>query len=37
MANFTIRKIRPTIAAHSVEYERGKFEEYLKITPGKRQ
>nr|CAG4634748.1 EOG090X04Z9 [Alona affinis] len=33
MANFTIRMSRPHIAAHSVEYERVKFEEYLKITP----
>jgi hypothetical protein len=34
MANFTIRQIRPHIAANAVEYERSKFEEYLKITPG---
>lgn len=33
MANFTIRQIRPQIAANAVEYERTKFEEYLKITP----
>jgi len=33
MANFTIRQIRPQIAACSVEYERKKFEDYLKITP----
>nr|CAG4650110.1 EOG090X04Z9 [Sida crystallina] len=33
MANFTIRQIRPHIAANAVEYERTKFEEYLKITP----
>jgi len=33
MANFTIRQIRPQIAACSVEYERQKFEDYLKITP----
>nr|CAG4645489.1 EOG090X04Z9 [Lynceus sp. MCZ IZ 141354] len=33
MANFTIRQIRPHIVACSVEYERKKFEEYLKITP----
>nr|CAG4648622.1 EOG090X04Z9 [Polyphemus pediculus] len=33
MANFTIRQIRPHIAACSVEYERKKFEDYLKITP----
>nr|CAG4638408.1 EOG090X04Z9 [Cyclestheria hislopi] len=33
MANFTIRQIRPQIAACSVEYERNKFEEYLKVTP----
>ena len=35
MANFTIRQIRPHIAANAVEYERSKFEEYLKITPGR--
>ena len=35
MANFTIRMSRPHIAACSVEYERAKFEDYLKITPGK--
>jgi len=34
MANFTIRQIRPQIAACSVEYERQKFEDYLKVTPG---
>nr|CAG4639974.1 EOG090X04Z9 [Daphnia pulex]SVE84834.1 EOG090X04Z9 [Daphnia pulex] len=33
MANFTIRMSRPHIAACSVEYERSKFEDYLKITP----
>jgi len=33
MANFTIRQIRPQIAACSVEYERQKFDDYLKITP----
>nr|CAG4649282.1 EOG090X04Z9 [Scapholeberis mucronata]SVE93581.1 EOG090X04Z9 [Scapholeberis mucronata] len=33
MANFTIRMSRPHIAACSVEYERAKFEDYLKITP----
>lgn len=33
MANFTIRMSRPHIAACSVEYERKKFEDYLKITP----
>ena len=35
MANFTIRMSRPHIAACSVEYERNKFEDYLKITPGR--
>ena len=35
MANFTIRMSRPHIAACSVEYERSKFEDYLKITPGR--
>ena len=34
MANFTIRMSRPHIAACSIEYERSKFEDYLKITPG---
>ena len=34
MANFTIRMSRPHIAACSVEYERLKFDDYLKITPG---
>nr|CAG4647001.1 EOG090X04Z9 [Megafenestra aurita]SVE92353.1 EOG090X04Z9 [Megafenestra aurita] len=33
MANFTIRMSRPHIAACSVEYERTKFEDYLKISP----
>nr|SVE74145.1 EOG090X04Z9 [Daphnia barbata] len=33
MANFTIRMSRPHIAACSIEYERSKFEDYLKITP----
>nr|CAG4650926.1 EOG090X04Z9 [Simocephalus serrulatus]SVE94200.1 EOG090X04Z9 [Simocephalus serrulatus] len=33
MANFTIRMSRPHIAACSVEYERTKFEDYLRITP----
>lgn len=35
MANFTIRMSRPHIAACSVEYERTKFEDYLRITPGR--
>nr|CAG4640812.1 EOG090X04Z9 [Eulimnadia texana] len=33
MANFTIRQIRPQIVACSAEYERKKFEDYLKVTP----
>ncbi len=37
MANFTIRMSRPHIAANCVEYERAKFEDYLKITPGKKE
>nr|CAG4647853.1 EOG090X04Z9 [Moina brachiata]SVE92976.1 EOG090X04Z9 [Moina brachiata] len=33
MANFTIRMSRPHIAACSAEYERKKFDDYLKVTP----
>jgi len=32
--SFSVRQIRPQIAACSVEYERQKFEDYLKVTPG---
>lgn len=32
MANFTITVIRPEIIAHSAEYERNKFKEYLKLN-----
>ncbi|KAL1459020.1 hypothetical protein WDU94_011037 [Cyamophila willieti] len=32
MANFTITVIRPEIIAHSAEYEREKFKEYLKLN-----
>lgn len=34
MANFAIASMRPTIQQHSVEYERGKFADYLKLNPG---
>lgn len=35
MANFTINVMRPQIVANSVEYEKMKFAEYLKLDPGK--
>jgi hypothetical protein len=34
MANFTIDLIRPDIVAKSVEYEKKKFAEFLKIQTG---
>lgn len=33
MANFTIQMAKPDIIAHSVEYERKKFADLLKVTP----
>ena len=34
MANFTIQQIRPYIQQQSVEYERKKFQEFLKTQQG---
>lgn len=34
MANFTIAMARPDIIAHSVEFERKKFSDYLSLQPG---
>lgn len=33
MANFAVRSIRPHLLQHSVEYERGKFQEFLNKQP----
>ena len=35
MANFTIQQIRPFIKEKSVEFERKKFEDFLKTQEGK--
>lgn len=35
MANFAINAQRRVLNAHSAEYERDKFAEYLKVKPGK--
>nr|CAG4643909.1 EOG090X04Z9 [Lepidurus arcticus] len=32
-ANFAISQVKPHIVAHGVQYEREKFEQYLKVTP----
>lgn len=37
MANFTITAQRRALNACSADYEREKFEEYLKVKPGKFQ
>jgi hypothetical protein len=34
MANYTIQLIRPTLVQTSAQYERQKFDDYLKINPG---
>lgn len=34
MANFTIEMYRPLVVASSVDYEKSKFKEYLKVNPG---
>jgi len=33
MANFTIEMYRPVVAANSVDYEKAKFQEYLRVNP----
>ncbi|XP_054264355.1 T-complex protein 11-like protein 1 [Macrosteles quadrilineatus] len=33
MANFTIEMYRPLVAANSVDYEKAKFKEYLRVNP----
>jgi len=33
MANFQLQKVKPILMQQAVEYERGKFEEFLKINP----
>lgn len=37
MANFTIQQIRPYLQQQSMEYEKTKFEEFLKTQRGKRK
>ena len=37
MANFTIQQIRPLIQSQSVEYERKKFDDFLKVQEGEKQ
>ncbi len=34
MANFTLQSLRPHLKQQSVDYERGKFQEFLKTQPG---
>ena len=34
MANFTLQQARPLIQKHAVEYERAKFEDFLKVQQG---
>ena len=34
MANFTLQQARPLIQQHAVEYERAKFEDFLKVQEG---
>ena len=34
MANFTLQQARPLIQQHAVEYERAKFEDFLKMQQG---
>lgn len=34
MANFAIEIAKPDIIAHSVDYERKKFADYLSVQPG---
>ena len=36
MANFTLQQARPLIQQHAVEYERAKFEDFLKMQQGMR-
>lgn len=35
MANFTIEVAKTDIIAHSVDWERKKFADYLSVVPGK--